>query len=350
MGPHGSEVSKGSKGSKLATWILVAAAAGIVAGWAGNAFSPDAATAATVAGYFSILSDVFLRLIKMIIAPLVFATVVSGITGMGDAKAVGRIGGKALLWFITASLVSLLIGMFFANLLQPGTEPRAPAAREGHGDQPEDRRPEPARVHRARLPAQLLRGDGHQRDPADPRLLVLLRLRDRIAEVRAREDGDLVHQRARPGDAQGHRLRDVVRAGGRLRRRRRGDHHPGPRRPGHLRQVHRVVLRRAARPVGAADRRRLRVPRAARVPADGPGQGAAAGRVHHRQQRGGLPEADGAAAPLRRQRPRDVVRAAARLLVQPRRLDAVPGLRGAVHRAGLRHRDVASGSSSRCCW
>jgi Na+/H+-dicarboxylate symporter len=107
-------------GSKLATWILIAAGAGVAAGWAGHAFSPDAATAASVAGYFSILSDVFLRLIKMIIAPLVFATVVAGIAGMGDAKAVGRIGGKALGWFITASLVSLLLGMLFANLLQPG--------------------------------------------------------------------------------------------------------------------------------------------------------------------------------------------------------------------------------------
>jgi Na+/H+-dicarboxylate symporter len=107
-------------GAALSTWILIGAAAGVAAGWAGHEFSPDAATASTVAGYFSILSDIFLRLIKMIIAPLVFATVVAGIAGMGDAKAVGRIGGKALLWFITASLVSLLLGMFFANLLQPG--------------------------------------------------------------------------------------------------------------------------------------------------------------------------------------------------------------------------------------
>jgi Na+/H+-dicarboxylate symporter len=76
---------------------------------------PDTATAAEVAGYFSILSDVFLRLIKMIIAPLVFATVVAGITGMGDAKAVGRIGAKALLWFISASLVSLLLGCSLRN-------------------------------------------------------------------------------------------------------------------------------------------------------------------------------------------------------------------------------------------
>ena len=105
---------------KLTTWIFVGTLAGIVAGWAGHAAAPDAATAATIAGYFSILSDVFLRLIKMIIAPLVFATVVSGIAGVGDAKSVGRIGGKALLWFIVASLGSLLLGMIFANTFAPG--------------------------------------------------------------------------------------------------------------------------------------------------------------------------------------------------------------------------------------
>jgi Na+/H+-dicarboxylate symporter len=106
---------------KLTTWILIAAVAGVVAGWLGHANTVDAAAATKLAGYFSILSDVFLRLIKVIIAPLVFATVVSGIAGMGDAKAVGRIGGKALLWFVTASLVSLLLGMVLANLLQPGS-------------------------------------------------------------------------------------------------------------------------------------------------------------------------------------------------------------------------------------
>lgn len=114
--------AKSAAGSRLATWIFIGAVAGVAAGWAGHDFSPDAAAAASVAGYFSILSDIFLRLIKMIIAPLVFATVVAGIAGMGDSKAVGRIGGKALLWFITASLASLLLGMFFANLLQPGRD------------------------------------------------------------------------------------------------------------------------------------------------------------------------------------------------------------------------------------
>src|SRR6185436_6348539 len=110
----------GPMGSKLTRWILLAAVAGVLAGWVAHELAPSAASAAAMASYFSILSDVFLRLIKMIIAPLVFATVVAGITGMGDAKAVGRIGAKALLWFISASLVSLLLGMFFANLFHPG--------------------------------------------------------------------------------------------------------------------------------------------------------------------------------------------------------------------------------------
>jgi Na+/H+-dicarboxylate symporter len=106
--------------SKLTTWILVAAIAGVLAGYAANELAPDAPTAAEIAGYFSILADIFLRLIKMIIAPLVFATVVAGIAGSGDTHEVGRIGLKALGWFITASLVSLLLGMAFANLFQPG--------------------------------------------------------------------------------------------------------------------------------------------------------------------------------------------------------------------------------------
>ena len=106
--------------SRLTMWIMIAAVAGVVAGYAAHEMAGDAATTATVAGYFSVLADIFLRLIKMIIAPLVFSTVVAGIAGTGDAKTVGRIGVKALGWFITASLVSLLLGMTLANLFQPG--------------------------------------------------------------------------------------------------------------------------------------------------------------------------------------------------------------------------------------
>ena len=112
--------------SKLTIMILVAAIGGVLVGYVVHEAAPDAATAAGIAGYFSVLADIFLRLIKMIIAPLVFSTVVSGITGTGDAKTVGRIGLKALGWFITASLVSLLLGMMLANLFHPGAGLKLP--------------------------------------------------------------------------------------------------------------------------------------------------------------------------------------------------------------------------------
>jgi Na+/H+-dicarboxylate symporter len=108
------------KSSKLTTWILVGLVLGIVVGYACNISAPNAKAAKEIADYFSIVTDVFLRLIKMIIAPLVFGTLVVGIASMGDGSAVGRIGFKALGWFITASLVSLALGMLFVNVLQPG--------------------------------------------------------------------------------------------------------------------------------------------------------------------------------------------------------------------------------------
>ncbi|MDT3401597.1 dicarboxylate/amino acid:cation symporter [Mucilaginibacter terrae] len=69
---------------------------------------------------FSILSDIFLRLIKMIVAPLVFTTLVVGVAKVGDIGAVGRIGGKTMLWFLSATLVSLLLGMMLVNFFKPG--------------------------------------------------------------------------------------------------------------------------------------------------------------------------------------------------------------------------------------
>jgi Na+/H+-dicarboxylate symporter len=69
---------------------------------------------------FTVLSDIFLRLIKMIVAPLVFTTLVVGVAKVGDIKAVGRIGGKTLLWFLSATLVSLLLGMVLVNFFKPG--------------------------------------------------------------------------------------------------------------------------------------------------------------------------------------------------------------------------------------
>jgi Na+/H+-dicarboxylate symporter len=75
---------------------------------------------------FSILSDIFLRLIKMIVGPLVFTTLVVGVAKVGDIKAVGRIGGKTLLWFISATLVSLLLGMVLVNFFEPGISMHLP--------------------------------------------------------------------------------------------------------------------------------------------------------------------------------------------------------------------------------
>jgi Na+/H+-dicarboxylate symporter len=69
---------------------------------------------------FNLLSDIFIRLIKMIVAPLVFTTLVVGVAKVGDIKSVGRIGGKTLLWFLGATLVSLLIGMLMVNIFEPG--------------------------------------------------------------------------------------------------------------------------------------------------------------------------------------------------------------------------------------
>src|SRR4030095_5434716 len=103
-----------------AATILVAMVIGIIIGYMIFVQFPDKKTAAQIAGYISIMSDIFLRLIKMLIGPLVFSTLVVGIAHMGDAASVGRVFVKALGWFIVASLVSLLLGMLLANLTQAG--------------------------------------------------------------------------------------------------------------------------------------------------------------------------------------------------------------------------------------
>jgi len=108
------------KKNAAAVWILIAMVAGIAIGYMVFMSFPDKKAAAEVAGYISLISDVFLRLIKMVIGPLVFSTLVVGIAHMGDASSVGRVFAKSITWFITASLVSLLLGLLMANLLRPG--------------------------------------------------------------------------------------------------------------------------------------------------------------------------------------------------------------------------------------
>ncbi len=114
------------KMNRLTTLIGIAMLLGIIVGYACNTLAGSPAEAKEIAGYFNMLTDIFLRLIKMIIAPLVFATLVAGLAAMGDTRTVGRIGAKALGWFVGASFCSLLLGLLFANLLAPGASLSVP--------------------------------------------------------------------------------------------------------------------------------------------------------------------------------------------------------------------------------
>ncbi|MBS0333101.1 MAG: dicarboxylate/amino acid:cation symporter [Proteobacteria bacterium] len=105
---------------RLFTYLIVAAMVlGVATGWAVHEYTAPA-TAKAVAENLSIVTDVFLRLIRMIIAPLVFTTLVAGIAHMEDSASIGRVGIKTLGWFVGASLVSLTIGLIMVNILRPG--------------------------------------------------------------------------------------------------------------------------------------------------------------------------------------------------------------------------------------
>ena len=103
--------------NRLTTYILIGLVLGIVVGYIANTTMADPKGFADT---LSLLTTMFLRLIKMIIAPLVFSTLVVGIAKMGDAKEVGRIGVKALGWFVIASVISLSLGLVLVNLFRPG--------------------------------------------------------------------------------------------------------------------------------------------------------------------------------------------------------------------------------------
>lgn len=105
---------------KLTLYILIGMALGVVVGQLLNQMVPAETIKADIAPWFKLLSDIFLNLIKMLVAPLVLSTIVVGIAHMGDSAALGRIGVRALMWFITASLVSIGLGLVLVNLFQPG--------------------------------------------------------------------------------------------------------------------------------------------------------------------------------------------------------------------------------------
>jgi len=94
----------------LTSWIVIGLVAGILVGQ----FYPE------VGQNMAIFSKIFLRMIKSIIAPLIFATLVHGIAGAGDIKAMGRIGAKAILYFEILTTIALAVGLVFVNVIQPG--------------------------------------------------------------------------------------------------------------------------------------------------------------------------------------------------------------------------------------
>jgi Na+/H+-dicarboxylate symporter len=106
---------------RMTHFIIAAMLLGVLVGHVLFLWGHDDGRAATYAHYVSILTDIFLRLIKMIISPLVFCTLVVGIARMGDSQTVGRVGAKTFAWFLMMSVISLLLGLLLVHLLQPGS-------------------------------------------------------------------------------------------------------------------------------------------------------------------------------------------------------------------------------------
>ena len=119
--------------NKLFIFIIVALVIGVIMGGVVHTQYPE--NSAGFSKNIKLLGTIFIRLVQMIIAPLVFTTLVVGIAKMSDIKMIGRVGTKAMLWFITASLVSLLIGLVFVNWLEPGLVMQLPKpAADAAGD------------------------------------------------------------------------------------------------------------------------------------------------------------------------------------------------------------------------
>ena len=121
----------------LTAWIMLGMVAGVLVGQVLHTQLDAATIKDSVAPWLKLLSDIFLHLIKLLVAPLVLSTIVAGIAHMGDSSALGRIGTRALLWFITASLISIGLGLVMVNLFQPGVGapiPDAAAAAKAVGE------------------------------------------------------------------------------------------------------------------------------------------------------------------------------------------------------------------------
>ncbi|MFV0263542.1 MAG: dicarboxylate/amino acid:cation symporter [Kluyvera sp.] len=105
--------------NKLTIFIVIFMLAGILTGAMIHSYA-SATTIEVWSSNITLLTDIFLRLIKMVIAPLVFSTLTVGIMKLGETSTIGRIGGKAMVWFISSSVLSILVGLFIVTLQHPG--------------------------------------------------------------------------------------------------------------------------------------------------------------------------------------------------------------------------------------
>ncbi|HUM46418.1 MAG TPA: cation:dicarboxylase symporter family transporter [Chitinophagales bacterium] len=104
----------------LTTQIMIGMLLGIIVGQVYRSTHPDPEDLKSFSNGIQIFSDIFLRLIKMIIAPLVFSLLLVGIAKVGDFKTVGRIGLKTILYFTFAALLAMVVGLIIVNVAEPG--------------------------------------------------------------------------------------------------------------------------------------------------------------------------------------------------------------------------------------
>ena len=237
-------------------FVVAAMIGGFIAGMIVHGTLATTAPSQAADGYFNQVTNIFLRLIKMIIAPLVLTTLTAGIGHIESAATVGRIGTKAMIWFLSASFVALLIGLVMVNLLEPGVGAGvaqvAAASAEAGVAPPQGLTGLPG----ASDPRLDLRRDGEERDPAGGGVLAV-RGHRHFGGGRKGQGAAAHHRTGRHGDPEDHHLCDDVRALRHLRRHRGRHLHPGHRHPGHLCQAGGRLLYLDLHPDRADDLRRL---------------------------------------------------------------------------------------------